>query len=63
MSSLTPDEEQRVAAYIAARKRGDADSASRIANEVATRFSTRTTSGAEAAAIYEASMTPMGGAR
>lgn len=64
MSTLTPDEKRRVNAYIAARKRGDADGASRIARDAASRFSTRTTSGAEAAAIYDASMTvPMGGAR
>ena len=47
--------------YIAARRRGDADGASAIAQEVAARFATRTTDGTEAAEIYEASMTvPLG---
>ncbi|MEV5977512.1 hypothetical protein [Streptomyces sp. NPDC052114] len=48
--------------YIAARKRGDADTASAIAKQVAKRFATRTTDGSEAAEIYEASLTiPLGG--
>jgi hypothetical protein len=52
---------QSVRDYIAARRRGDADEASRIVQEVAKRFGTRTTDGTEAAEIYEASLTiPLG---
>ncbi|AVZ74014.1 hypothetical protein SLUN_19455 [Streptomyces lunaelactis] len=52
---------QSVRDYIAARQAGDADRASQIAQEVAARFTTRTTDGSEAAEIAVASMTiPLG---
>ncbi|MFD5708754.1 hypothetical protein ACFWGV_21815 [Bacillus subtilis] len=55
---------QSVRDYIAARRRGDADAASAIADEVGKRFATRTTDGSEAREIAEASMTiPLGEAK
>lgn len=43
--------------YIAAKKRGDTETTSRIIREVRERFATRTTDGSEAAELYEATMT------
>ena len=48
---------QSVRDYIAARSRGDAETASRIKDEVIQRFETRTTDGTEMRDLGEASMT------
>jgi hypothetical protein len=67
-ADLTPDqlaasEHPAVRDYVAARRRGDTDTTSRIVDEVRARFATRTTDGSEAAQIMRASMTiPFGGA-
>lgn len=52
---------QTVRDYIAAKKRGDIATTSRIVAEVTARFNTRTTDGSEAAELLEATMTtPLG---
>ena len=52
---------QSVNDYIAAKKRGDTETTSRIIREVTARFDTRTTDGSEAAELLEATMTtPLG---
>ncbi|MFF1709292.1 hypothetical protein [Streptomyces sp. NPDC058268] len=43
--------------YIAAKKKGDTETTSRIVREVSERFATRKTDGTEAAELYEATMT------
>lgn len=52
---------QSVRDYIAAKKRGDTATTSRIVAEVNARFATRTTDGSEAAELLNATMTtPLG---
>lgn len=47
--------------YIAARKAGDADTASRIVADVTARYATRTTDGSELAELLDANLTtPLG---
>ncbi|MFF4403630.1 hypothetical protein [Streptomyces sp. NPDC001404] len=54
---MTSSKYQSVNAYIAAKQRGDSETASRIVQEVGERFATRTTDGSEAAELLEATWT------
>lgn len=58
---MSQPKHQTVRDYIAAKKRGDTETTSRIVREVTARFDTRTTDGSEAAELFEATMTtPLG---
>ncbi|WP_327223011.1 hypothetical protein OG229_02385 [Streptomyces platensis] len=58
---MSQPKHQTVRDYIAAKKRGDTETTSRIVREVTARFDTRTTDGSEAAELLEATMTtPLG---
>ncbi|MGW2920398.1 hypothetical protein ACWDBF_21405 [Streptomyces angustmyceticus] len=54
---MSQSRHQTVRDYIAAKKRGDTETTSRIVAEVTARFNTRTTDGSEAAELLEATMT------
>ena len=49
--------------YVAAKRRGDVVTTSRIVREVGDRFATRTTDGSEAAELLDATMTTKLGQR
>lgn len=50
-------EHESVNEYVAARERGDSETAARIVREVGARFATRTTDGSEAADLMLATWT------